>query len=130
MDFQCGEGTGEDQEGREGCRVKAVPTGERQTEVISAGSQRAWSLPPTEREVTEGKAKENENNSFSVPTTETPKSGICVILLGGWFVFLFWENQTVADRGSLLVLSARFRARFVVCHLCQTLRLRELFLRC
>lgn len=73
MDFQCGEGTGEDQERREGCRVKAVPTGERQTEVMSAGSQRAWSLPPTEREVTEGKAKENENNSFSVPTTETPQ---------------------------------------------------------
>lgn len=56
MDFQCREGTGEDQEGGEGYRVKAVPTGERQTEVISAGSQHAWNLPPTQREITEGKA--------------------------------------------------------------------------
>lgn len=61
----------------------------------------ARSLQPTGREVAEGEAKENENNQSSVPTTGAHNSGIFVILLGGWFVFIFWENQAVADRGSL-----------------------------
>lgn len=60
-----------------------------------------------------------------MPKTEAPKSGIFVILLGDWFVFIFWENQTAADQGSLSAMSARFRAKFVVCHLCQALRPRE-----
>lgn len=106
IDFKCKEGTGEDQKGRAGFRVRAVPAGERWTEVISAGSQRARRRLPTEREVAEGKTEENENNSFSLPTTEAPKSGIFVFLLGHWFVFIFWENQTLADQGSLLALLA------------------------
>ena len=79
----------------------------------------AWSEQPMGRE---GKQpKENENNSSSVPTTQAPRSRIFVILLGSWFVFIFWENQTVADKRSLL--SARSGAKLVVGYLGRALRL-------
>lgn len=82
MAFRCGEGTGEAQ--RVGGCLQGNP-GEKShpleaSRLVSAANGEG---------VTEGKAKENENNSSSLPATQAPKSGICVILLG---------EPTVADQ--------------------------------
>lgn len=116
MDFRCREGTSEDQRVRRGVRLRRCLQGKDERSPISRKSAGLETAANRKRSRRRERPKKMKITPLLCLRLKPPNQE---------YLLFFWENQTAADQGSLSAMSARFRAKFVVCHLCQALRPRE-----